>query len=137
MSDFARFFYPYIVLVTDPRKRQTKHISTDNVSKFGTYLRYKRVSRYENQNRIEMRILHFLRNYDISEKNIIIEISKQFNITEEDAAIELESVMKRYPYVKKSRRVLKTVENIPKYKSPGIGIDIQWKQRENYKIRIS
>jgi hypothetical protein len=137
LSDFARFFYPYIVLVTDPRKRQTKHVSTSNVSKFGTYLRYKRVSRYENQNRIEMRILHFLRNYDISEKNLILEISKQFNITEDDSATEIESVMKRYPYIKKNRKVLKTIESIPKYKSPGIGIDIQGKLREKYKIRIS
>ena len=39
--------------------------------------------------------------------------------------------------MKLSRKFLKKLENITKFKSPGIGIDIQGKERENYKIRIS
>ena len=33
--------------------------------------------------------------------------------------------------------ILKKLESLPKYKSPGIGIDIQGKQRDKYKIRVS
>ena len=62
---------------------------------------------------------------------------KQFNITEDRSLEEIDKIKQRYPYLKKSRKILKKFESLPKYKSPGIGIDIQGKQRENYKIRIS
>jgi hypothetical protein len=137
ISDFARFFYPYIAVCIEPRKRQAKGEKLEETSKFGTYLRYKRVSKYDNQTRIEMRILHLIRNYESTDKVLAIEISKQFNITEEKATEEIERVKNRYPNIKKSRRILKKLENLPKYKSPGIGIDIQGKQRDKYKIRIS
>lgn len=137
LSDFSRYFYPYVALVIEPRKRQAKIQKDSSKSKFGTYLRFKRVSKYDNQQRIEQRIIYFMRNYEYEEKNLIKEISKQFNITEEKAEEEIEKIKKRYPNIKKSRKVLKKLENIPKYKPPGVGIDIQGKQRENYKIRIS
>src|SRR5207245_6614394 len=59
LSEFARYFYPYIALVIEPRKRQSKAKKEVDVtsSKFGTYVRYKRVSKYENQVKIEQRIL--------------------------------------------------------------------------------
>lgn len=50
---------------------------------------------------------------------------------------DIQKTRAKYPNLKKSRKVLKKLENIPKYKPPGIGIDIQGKQREKYKIRIS
>jgi len=137
LSEFSRYFYPYIALVIEPRKRQSKITATNNVSKYGTYLRFKRQSKYDNQTKIEMRILHFFRNYDVTDKVLATEISKQFNITEDRALEEVEKIKQRYPYLKKSRKVLKKFESLPKYKSPGIGIDIQGKQRDNYKIRIS
>ena len=137
LSEFSRFFYPYVALVIDPRKRQSKNNKDDESSKFGTYLRYKRVSKYDNQSRIEMRILHLIRNYDATDKMLALEISKQFNITEDKAVEEIERVKSRYPNIKKSRKVLKKLESLPKYKSPGIGIDIQGKQRDKYKIRVS
>ena len=49
LSNFSRFFYPYISLVIDPRKRQAKIKKEESKSKYGTYLRYKRVSKYDNQ----------------------------------------------------------------------------------------
>jgi hypothetical protein len=137
LSEFSRYFFPYVALVIEPRKRQSKIKKDDNKSKFGTYLRYKRVSKYENQARIEQRILYFMRNYDYNDQSLASEISKQFNITEERAMEEIEKVRGKYPNIKKSRKILKKLENIPKYKPPGIGIDIQGKQREKYKIRIS
>jgi hypothetical protein len=137
LSEFSRYFYPYIALVIDPRKRQSKIGKEDESSKFGTYLKYKRVSKYDNQTRIEQRILYFLRNYEITDNVLINEISKQFNITTEKADEEIQKIKQRYQYLKKSRKILKKLENLPKYKSPGINIDIQGKQRDKYKIRIS
>jgi hypothetical protein len=137
LSEFSRYFYPYIALVIEPRKRQSKIKKIDEKSKFGTYLRYKRVSKYENQARIEQRVLYFMRNYDYSDQLLADEIGKQFNITKERAMEEIERVRGKYPNIKRSRKILKRLENIPKYKPPGIGIDIQGKQRDKYKIRIS
>lgn len=137
LSEFSRYFYPYVALVIEPRKRQAKIQKGTDKSKFGTYLRYKRVSKYENQARIEQRIMYFMRNYEYQEQLLSNEISKQFNITEDRAKEEIDKVKMRYPNIKKSRKILKKLENIPKYKPPGIGIDIQGKQREKYKIRIS
>lgn len=137
LSDFSRYFFPYVALVIEPRKRQSKIKKDVDKSKFGTYLRYKRISKYENKAKIENRILYFMRNYEYTDKTLSIEISKQFNITEKLATEEIDKVKKKYPVVKKSRKILKKLENVPKYKPPGISIDIQGKVRTRYKIRLS
>lgn len=136
LSDFARFFFPYISVVVDPRKRSSSQKVTDT-SKYGTYLRYKRVTKFDNDARIDHRIIHFLRNYEYIPKLLADELSRQFNITEKEAIERIEEVRARYPVLKKTRKILKKFENIPKYKPPGIGIDIQGKSRDNYKIRIT
>ncbi len=139
LSEFSRYFFPYVALVIEPRKRQSKLKKGDRneKSKFGTYLRYKRVSKYENKTKIEHRIIFFMRNYEYDDQSLANEISKEFNITEEQAFEEIEGVRDKYPNLKKSRRVLKKLENIPKYKPPGIGVDIQGKSRNKYKMRIA
>lgn len=137
LSEFSRFFFPYVALVIEPRKRQSKIQKQQDKGKFGTYLRYKRVTKYENQGRIEQRILYFMKNYEYNEQTLSLEISKQFNIPLERALEEIERVKNKYPNIKKSRKILKKLENIPKYKPPGINIDIQGKQRDKYKVRIS
>jgi hypothetical protein len=137
LSEFSRYFYPYISLVRDPRKRTAKDGKESEVSKFGTYLRYKRVSKYDNSKKIEYRILYFMRNFEFNEKILINEIAKQFNITEEKAEEEINKVKNKYPNLRKSRKVLKKIENLPKFKPPGIDISIQGKQKDKYKIRIS
>lgn len=137
LSEFSRYFYPYVALVVEPRKRQSKTKKIIEKGKYGTYLRYKRVSRYENQNKIEQRVLYLLKNYDYNDQSLANEISKQFNITLERATEEIERVKLKYPNIKKSRKLLKKIETVPKYKPPGIGVDIQGKQRDRYKIRIS
>ena len=138
LSNFARYFYPYISLVIDPKKRQSK-LYTQNVekSKYGTYLRYKKVSQYENRIKIEQRIMYFMRNFEYTEKSLIDELSKQFNITEENAQEEYERIKVKYPHLKKARKTLKKFENIPKYKLPGIEISLQGKDPAKYKFRIS
>ena len=137
LSDFCRYFYPYVAVVIEPRKRKSKVLKKNEKSKYGTYLRFKRISKYENEANIEKRIVYFLKNYEFNEKLLILEISKQFNITEKETSEKITNVINKYPRLKKSRNVLKKFENIPKYKPPGIGIDIQGKQRNKYKMRIS
>jgi hypothetical protein len=138
LSDFSRYFFPYVSLVIEPRKRQAKIKKNNSYdSKFGTYLRYKRVTKYENRARIERRILFFLRNYDYTEQNLADEISKQFNISIEVAQDDIANVRMKYPTVKRSRNVLKKLDTVSKDKTSGISIEIQGKQRDKYKIRIS
>ena len=136
LSNFARYFYPYVALITEPRKRMSKYRKTES-SKYGTYLRYKRVTKYENKAKIENRIIYFMRNYDYTDKQLIKEISKQFNINESRSIEEIQSVKKKYPVIKKSKKNLKNITIATKYKPPGIGVDIVGKSRINYKIRIS
>ena len=139
LSEFCRFFYPYISLVIEPKKRESKKYSKTNVtSKYGTYLRYKRVSKYENRTKMHLRILYFLRNFEISNKVLIDEISKQFNITAEDAAKELDYVKDKYgKAIKRSSKVLKKLKSLPKGKPPGIDLAIQGRDIDRYKIRIA
>ncbi|MEM3063419.1 MAG: hypothetical protein QW303_07745, partial [Nitrososphaerota archaeon] len=138
LSEFSRYFYPYVALVVDPKKRESKlKKAADEKGKYGTYLRYKRISRYENRAKMERRIIFFMRNYEYNDQSLANEISREFNITEEQAMAEIENVRSKYPRIRKSRKILKKFENIPKYKSPGVGIDIQGKTRNRYKMRIA
>jgi hypothetical protein len=138
-SEFSRYFYPYVALVIEPRKRLSKKATdgANDKSKYGTYLRYKRVSKYENKTKIEHRIVFFMRNYEYNDQSLSNEISKEFNITEEQALAEIIAIREKYPNIKPAKKVLRKLENIPKYKPPGIGIDIQGKTRNRYKIRIA
>ena len=139
LSEFSRFFFPYVSLVIEPPKRKSKKKDViDDVSKFGTYLRYKRISKYENRTRIHMRILYFLRNYELNDRELIDEIAKQFNIIPEFAAKELDYVREKYQNViRKSKKMLHKLKALPNTKPPGIGIDIQGRDKERYKIRIT
>ena len=138
LSDFCIFFYPYISLQIEPRKRIGKSPILDSKSKYGSYLRYKRVSKFDNVAKIEQRILSYMRNFDFEDEILSEEISKQFNITNERALEEIHKVKAKFPNMIKSKKsLLKKSDEIPKFKSSGIGIDIQGKIPEKYKIRIS
>lgn len=138
LSDFSRFFYTYISLVIEPKKRKGKDSDLVVTSKYGTYLRYKRVSNYENKMKMHLRILYFLRNYDISDKDLVDEISKQFNITLDNAGEELDEVKNKFSKViDKIKSSSKKLITMPKSKPPGIGIDIQGRSVDKYKIRIA
>jgi hypothetical protein len=140
LSEFSRFFFPFVSLVIEPRKRKAavEKEAKDETSKYGTYLRYKRISKYDNRTRMHLRILYFLRNYELSDKELIDEIAKQFNITQDVSAKELDFVREKYSKViRKSSKITKTLKTMPKSKPPGIGIDIQGRDRDKYKIRIT
>jgi hypothetical protein len=138
LSDFCRYFYPYISLVIEPRKRKSKKEAIETVSKYGTYIRYKRIDDYENKRKMHMRILYYLKYFNLGDMEIINEIAKQYNITNENASYEIDHIKNKYSkYIKKSGSYLKKALAMPKTKPPGIGIDIQGRDREKYKIRIT
>ena len=137
LSDFARFFFPFISVVIEPKKRQSKIKNKNKVSKYGTYLRYKRISKYDNQTKIENRIIYIMKHYEFTEVELINEVAKQFNITKNKAEDEVINIRKKYPIIKKSSKILRNISEIPKSKPPGIELKIQGKSRFNYKIRIS
>ena len=136
-SDFCRFFYPYIALQIEPKKRESK-LYQSSKSKYGTYLRYKKINKYENRQRMQLRILWYLKNYDITEKKLADEIAKQFNITISNALTEIEETKKKFSKaLKRSSSLPKKLKSIPKAKPPGIEIEIQGRSPENYKFRIT
>lgn len=137
LSKFARYFNPYFALVIEPRKRESKIRKQVSMSKYGTYLRYKRISKYENTIQIEQKIVYYLRNYDATNQQIVNEICKQFSMTSEHAEEYLQRIIQRFPNLKKVKKNLKKFGDIPKYKSPGIDVAIQGKTLDKYKIRIS
>ena len=136
LSELCRYFYPYIVLVIEPRKREAKIKKDDSKSKYGTYLRYKRINKYDTEQRIELKIIYFLKNYEFNINSLAIELSKQYNITEKEALEKINEVKSKFN-VRRVRKVLKKLNEIPKLKTPGIEIEIQGKTADNYKIRIS
>ena len=136
LSDFARYFYPYIVLVIDPKKRIGK-TSKEDISKYGSYFRYKRISRFDNRMKMHIRILYYIKKFDLTERELITEIAKLFNLTEMDAAKELDIVREKYSSIIRRSQKLKKLKTLPRGRPPGIGIDIQGRDAENYKVRVS
>ena len=109
LSNFSRNFFPYVSLVIDPRKRVSKtKTNDDKKGKYGTYLRYKRVTNYDSKAKIEQRILYFMRNYDFNDKSLSKEISKQFNLTDDKSLYYINKVRSRYPVIRRSRKNIKT-----------------------------
>lgn len=138
LSDFCRYFFPYFTVVIEPRKRISKYkITQVDKGKDGTYLRYKRISNYDNYDKIEVRILYLMKNFDINSKQLVDQIIKEFNLLEDVAIKFIEKTKQKYPVIKKTRKVLKRIDEIPKYKQPGIAVDIQGRSSINYKIKIS
>ena len=136
LSELCRYFYPYIVLVIEPRKREAKIKKETGKSKYGTYLRYKRIDNYDTEQRIELKIIYFLKNFEFNVNSLAVELSKQYNITEKEALEKINEVKSKFN-IRRIRKVLKKLNEIPKLKTPGIEIEIQGKNVDNYKIRIS
>ena len=138
LSDFCRYFYPYISVVIQPRKKLSKLDLDSTISKYGTYLRYKKVTGYDNKVKMHMRILYIMRNFEFTDKELLDEVSKHYNMTYEETGKEIDFVREKYASsLRKMSRNLKPLSSLPKSKPPGIGIDIQGRDTENYKIRLT
>ena len=135
LSDFCRLFFPYVAMIIEPKKRLSKYgEKVEGSSKYGTYLQYKRISKYENKNKMEQRIISFFRLKNYDENALINDLVKLFGITNEQARDEINNVR-----IKKSKLLknIKKIDEIPKYKHSGIRIDIQGKSPDKYKIKIA
>jgi hypothetical protein len=138
LSDFSRYFFPFISMVIEPKKRESKKSeSTNTNSKYGTYLRYKRISKYDNKLKIQLRILFFLRNYIMTDKEVIDEVSKQFNLTADSVVKELQHVKEKYSKIINVNKKKTKPDNLSRTKPPGVEISIQGRSSDNYKIRIT
>lgn len=62
---------------------------------------------YENQKKIEHRIIFFMRNYEYDNQSLANEISKEFNITPEYAFNQMQIVRDKYSNIKKSKKIEK------------------------------
>lgn len=129
-QELIYIFYPYIVLVNYSKKKSEKH-------KYGTFLRYKRKTNYDDTINIIKRIIYIMKNYEYNREILIKEICNQFNISEEKAIIEIDKVNTVFKdKIKKRRKIYKKIEEMPKQKLPGIGIFIQGKEVDRYKVHI-
>lgn len=136
LSDFSRYFFPYVALMIDPRKRKSKSKEArEEFGKSGTYLRFKRISGYEVDSRAESRILQIMKNYEYDDNSLANVISRDFNITTAQAMTEIEHVRQKHPNIKKARVILKKLDTLTKTKIPGISISIQGKTPDKYGIR--
>ena len=91
----------------------------------------KRINRYEYEQKIEHRIIYFLKNYEFDVNKLAVELSKQYNITEKKALKKIQEVKDNFK-IRRSRRVLKKLDQIPKQSTPGIDVNIQGKTIENF-----
>ena len=136
LSEFLSLFYPYFLVEIEPRKREAVEKKSKNIiGKYGTYIRYKRISNFDNDHKLEYRILYFLKNYEENDLKLVNEISKQFNITDTIALKKINEIKKKNLNIKKIK-ILKTFDKVPKFKIPGISISIQGKNVDEYKIII-
>lgn len=135
LSDFCRLFFPYVSVVIEPKKRVARE-KKNNASKWGTYLRFKRVSNYEDETKIGKRIVYYLKNYEIDEIMLVKVIENEFNITEKEAKKKILEVSEKYPVNKRKGKVLKRLETITPYKPPGVAVEIQGKNPESYKVKV-
>lgn len=139
LSDFARLFFPYVSVVIDPKKRTSrdgKEKSGTPSSKWGTYLRFKRVSNYNDETRLGKRIIYYLKQYNVDEIMLVSIIANEFNLTEKEAKKKIIEVTERYPVRKRSNRAYRTLDTLPVFKPPGVAIEIQGKVVDNYKIKV-
>lgn len=129
LSDFYRLLFPYVALVIAPKKR-----GYSEKSKHGTYLRFRRVSKFQAQSKMEEWIVKLIREYKINDQRLIDQITRDFNITVEAAQKELAAVREKYGETLKTEYEKASYDKIPRFKQPGISVEIQGKEQPLIKI---
>lgn len=125
LTHFARYFYPYVAVVVDPSRSRGDGV---------VHLRYKRISNYGESTVIHRRIVHYLKNFAINQSQLTRVLEAEFNMTTEDAAKHVKHVVENIPIVKSAS--LRPSSSIVAVKSTGIGIEIQGRSAETYKVRV-
>lgn len=124
LSDLYAIYYPYFSNIVEPKRKK----DDDNFyGKSGIYLRYKRISNYNSKEKIQKTIKKYRKYYDNTEKEIVKQISKEFNLLEEDAQKLFNENVKIFPYIKQVKQ-LKRVTNKTHIKYEGISVELQHKE---------
>ena len=131
IKEFSKYFFPYIIPIKQSDSKLEKH---------SCHLIYKKISKYDNNvtKRIENNIVDIMKNYDYTPENLIIHITNNLNISKEDAIKQIENVQQKYKFNKRKKtKTSKRIDKLPRYKQPGININIQSSQSDQYIIRIT
>ena len=126
-SNFCKNFFPYVSLIIEPKK-----LGRPTDIKYGTYLEYKRVSKYEIESMLEKRILIYLKNPFYDEDIFIDELISMYNLSKDRIKQEIIEVKKKHEI-----NLSKQTEISTKIKHSGIRIDIQGKTTDKYVIKIN
>lgn len=131
LSDFVDLFYPYFANIVEPKRK--KQNTNEFYGRSGVYLRYKKISDYNTKNKIIKTIWKYRKYYDSSETEIVNQICKEFNLSQEDSQKLFNESLKMRPNIKQVRN-LKKITNKTKFKSEGVSVEIQHKD-EAYVIK--
>lgn len=140
LTNFTRNFYPYISVIVEPKKRNSKLMNQSNNNtggKYGSYFRYNRVNKYNDVNKIFQKIMFFYKNYFFKKEELIDKLTELFNITNESSELLVDEFNAKFKNIKKSKRNLELLSKLKKQKMQGIYIEIQGKDREQNKIKIT
>ena len=121
-------------MITQPKNNKNK-LDT----KFGTYLTYNRISKYEQnfETMLEERIKHLISNFQITDENLISQMKSNYNITEDQIKYHIDQVRNKIAFYKKrGSRQLKKIETLPTFKTPGVRVSIQGKKLQLYIFRM-
>ena len=137
MSDFARYFFPYVSVVVDPKKRIGDRSRTQASSgKWGTYLRFKKVSNYDDPVSILRRVMYYTKNFEVNEAVLTSVIEAEFNIPAHEARQYIHNARNTMSYKQKAIKLKKLDPAVVTRKQKGIAIEIQGKTPDAYKVRI-
>jgi hypothetical protein len=126
LTTFASFFFPFFSIVrqevmkSESEKRQPKNV--------GTYLVYKRISKYENslKTTLENAIVKLLKDFQFHHQHTVSTIMREFNLSEEIAEAEIKRVKnKKTVYKMRATKGIRVLNQLPTFKRPGIKIDIK------------
>lgn len=131
IKDFSKYFAPYIIPIKQSDSKLEQH---------SVHLVYKRISKYDNieSKRIENNIIDIMKNYDYTPENLIVHIMNNLNISKDEAINQIENVQQKYKFSKRKKvKTSKRIDKLPRYKQPGININIQRSQLTKYIVRIT
>lgn len=138
LSAFTEFFFPFVSVIFQTSKKHKKDVEKTK-KKYGTYLTYKRISKYEYsfQTRLQSSIVNLLKHFHFQNNIIVDKISREFNIPDTQVEYEISQLKKKMSaQLTTKEKGSKSIEQLPTFKTPGIKIDIQGKRNEKYIFRI-
>lgn len=124
LSDLYSIYFPYFSNIIEPKRKKDEE---QYYGKSGIYLRYKKISNYNSKDKIRKTIRKYRKYYNNSESEIVVQISKEFNLSIEDSQKFFDENLKLFPRIRQVKDT-KTITNKTKVKHEGISIELQHKE---------